>query len=120
MSRVAEVLPFALLYPIPSCDRTRIHPFPDEHLHVSIGSGSGHEYSGHVTFLLALCLQGELLFLGLACVPLWQIASHSLPKWLYQRTSSAGMSEGPLGSLCAVSLFHFGSSDECNLHFFDG
>lgn len=35
---------------------------------------------GHVTFLLALCLQGELLFLGLACVQLWQIASHSLPK----------------------------------------
>lgn len=45
MSRVAEVLPFALLYPIPSCDCTRIHAFPDEHLHVSIGSGSGREYS---------------------------------------------------------------------------
>lgn len=34
--------------------------------------------------------------------------------------SPPGMNEGSLCSLPAATLFHFGSSDECNLHFFDG
>lgn len=95
----------------------------DEHLHVSSGSGSGRERSRTCswrTFLLALCLQVELLAHGICLYSALVDTVSQSSKMVVPIDSPPGMNEGSLCSLPAATLFHFGSSDECNLHFFDG